>query len=190
MSNENNTTAVAQAWEALTVDGKGTVTITIGRDSDKAKFKAKTVEIDLSKLPADSLAFALHYGLKQYIADGTAGSADQTGFDVGVDMRVKKLAEADFRRAAGERGPRADTPQSLAVKLATEALRKQLAAKGAKADAKAITEAAKKAVEANPAWIKRAEKELAERAKLAETLDLGDILGDLIGLVPDEAEAE
>ncbi len=182
-------TDTVQIWETLTVNGSGVVEITIGRDSEKAKFQPKKVTIDLSKLPADALAFALHYGLKQYIADGTAGSADQTGFNVGVDQRVKKLEEADFRRSAGERAAKADTPEGLALKNAIAALRKRLSEAGQKADAKAIKEAAEKAVAANPKWIKQATKELAERAKLLEDDDFADILGDIVGLTEGESEA-
>lgn len=190
MTNETNNASSAQAWDAITARASGVVQITIGRDSDKAKFKSKLVQIDLSTLPDDAIAFALHYGLKQYIADGTAGSADQGGFDVGVEQRVKKLKEADFRRASGERGPKQDTPESLALKNATAALRKRLAAAGQKADASAIKAAAQKAVEANPKWVADAKKELAERAKLIDSLDLGDILGDLLGMTDNEEEAE
>lgn len=188
MTNETNNT-VANAWDIIEgISASGSLTLTIGRDSDKAKFKARTVTIDLHTLPNESLAFALHYGLKQYIADGTAGSADQGGFDVGVDQRVKKLKEADFRRASGERGPKQDTPESLALKNATAALRKRLAAAGQKADASAIKAAAQKAVEANPKWVADAKKELAERAKLIDSLDLGDILGDLLGMTEGDAD--
>lgn len=187
MTNENTT----QVWDSIKAEASGTVQLTIGRTSDKAKFAAQNVTLDLATLPAEALAFALHYGLKQYIADGTAGSADQAGFNLGVEQRVKKLKEADFRRQGGERGPRADTPESLALKNAIAALRKRLAAAGQKADAAAIKAAAQKAVEANPKWIADAKKELAERAKLIDSLDLGDILSDLIGVrESDDGEAE
>lgn len=182
----NNETA--QVWDAITADAKGTVELQIGRTGEKAKFQGRIVKIDLTTLPAESVAFALHYGLKQYIADGTAGSEDQAGYDLGIDLRLKKLAEADFRRAAGERGPRADTPESRAKKLAAKAIRDKLAAAGQKAEPAKINEAATKMVEAQPVWLERARKQLADEAKLANDADLGDILGDILGLADVDAD--
>lgn len=169
--------------------GEGVLVLQIGRTGEKAKFQGREVKIDLAKLPAASIAFALQYGLKQYIADGTAGSEDQNGYDVGLQQRLDKLAEGDFSRKAGERGPRADTPEGRAKKLAVQAIRAKLQAAGQKADAAKINEAAAKMVEAQPVWLERAKKALAEEAKLAESADMGDILADLAGLVGDEAEA-
>lgn len=154
----------------------------IGRTGEKAKFQGRIVEIDLAKLPAASLMFALQYGLKQYIADGTAGSEDQTGYDVGIEQRLAKLAEGDFSRKAGERGPRADTPEGRAKKLAVAAIRAKLQAAGQKADMAKINEAAAKMIEAQPVWLERARKALAEEAKLADSADMGDILADLAGI--------
>lgn len=162
------------------------VQLAIGRTGEKAKFQGRVIELDLTKLPREAIAFALQYGLKQYIADGTAGSEDQAGYDLGIKQRLEKLASGDFSRAAGERGPRADTPEGRAKKMAVTAIRAKLAAAGQKADAAKINEAAAKMVEAQPVWLERAKKALAEEAKLAESADMGDILADLAGLVDDE----
>lgn len=174
------TNETQQIWETIKANAEGEVVLSIGRTGEKAKFQGRDVTLDLSKLPADSIAFALIYGLKQYLADGTAGSEDQTGYDVGLDQRIKKLQEADFTRKAGSTGPRATTPEGLAKKLAADAIRLKLANAGAKADAKAINEAAAKMVEAQPVWLERAKKELAETAKMSAGLD--DIMADLMGL--------
>lgn len=158
------------------------IALNIGRTGEKAKFQGRQVNIDLATLPAASIEFALAYGLKQYIADGTAGSEDQAGYDLGIDQRLKKLAEADFARSAGERDAKADTAEGLALRMVKEAIRAQLKLKGMKADADKITAAAKAKVAAEPKWLKQAEKELAARAALAEATDADDLLGDLLGL--------
>lgn len=159
--------------------------IQIGRTGEKAKFQGKEVEIDLRTLPAASVWFALQYGLKQYIADGTAGSEDQTGYDVGIAQRLAKLAEGDFTRKTGEREAKADTPEGRAKKMAVAAIKAKLKAAGQKADAAKINEAAAKMVDQQPQWLERARKALAEEAKLAESADIGDILGDIAGMLGD-----
>lgn len=166
-------------WQA-----KPELSLQIGRTGEKAKFQGRLVNIDLRTLPAASIAFALEYGLKQYLADGTAGSEDQTGYDVGLDQRIAKLKEGDFSRKAGTSGPRQTTPEGLAKKLAADAIRLKLSAAGHKADAKAINEAAAKMVEAQPVWLERAKKELAETAKMSAGLD--DIMADIMGLTDGE----
>lgn len=162
----------------------------IGRTGEKAKYQGREVTIDLTKLPVASIAFALQYGLKQYIADGTAGSEDQAGYDLGIDQRLAKLAEGDFTRTKGEAKQRTDTPEGRAKKLAVQAIKAKLAQAGQKADAAKINEAAAKMIEAQPVWLERAKKALADEAKLADSADIGDILGDLVGLTDgDEAKA-
>lgn len=161
------------------------VNLQIGRTGEKAKFQGQQVTIDLAGLPHASVIFALQYGLKQYIADGTAGSEDQAGYDLGIRLRLEKLAEGDFSRKAGERGPRADTAEGRAKKMAIAAIRAKLVAAGQKAEAKAIAEAAGKMVEAQPVWLERAKKALAEEAKLADATDIGDVLEGLLGLTED-----
>jgi hypothetical protein len=165
-----------------------TVALQIGRTGEKAKFQGREVTIDLAKLPLESVAFALAYGLKQYIADGTAGSEDQKGYDLGIDQRLKKLAEADFARAAGEaKGPRTDTPEGRARKLAADAIRKHLKANNLTADAKAINEAAAKKAEAEPKWLKLAKSQLAAEQALQDDL-LADGEDDIMaGLVANAA---
>lgn len=167
------------------VKGAGYVTelvLQIGRTGEKAKFQGREVKLDLAKLPAASLSFALAYGLKQYIADGTAGSEDQNGYDLGLQQRLDKLAEGDFTRKATASGPKSDTPEGRAKKLAVAAIRAKLQAAGQKADAAKINEAASKMVEAQPIWLERARKALAEEAKLADAADIGDIMEGLLGL--------
>lgn len=175
---EKNGVRIGADWSA-----EPTMVLQIGRTGEKAKYQGRLVTIDLSALPTESVRFALEYGLKQYIADGTAGSEDQTGYDVGIDQRLRKLAEGDFTRASAERGPKADTAEGRAKKLAVAAIRSKLEAAGQKADAKAINEAAGKMVAAQPVWLERARKALAEEAKMAAATDIDDILADMLGLV-------
>lgn len=181
------------AAEAATVGFKevtfteSMVRLQIGRTGEKAKFQGRMVEIDLAKLPVESIAFALQYGLKQYIADGTAGSEDQAGYDLGIDQRIRKLAEADFKRATGERAPKADTPERRAFKMATDAIKAKLKAAGQDATADKVKAAAAKMVESQPQWLAKAKAAIEAERKLAEEMDLGDVgLDDLLGLT-DEA---
>lgn len=168
--------------------------MTIGSTGKRARFEPKLVQLDMAALPKESIEFALAYGLKQYIADGAAGSEDQAGFNLGVEQRVRKLLEADFARAKGETSNRPDTAEVRAKKLAAQAIRTKLQANGAKADAKAINEAAGKMVAADPKWITAAKKQLADEAKLraeeAEADGMDDIMADLLGLNGGEAEGE
>lgn len=193
MTQETNTpafTAVELNGKRIGVDwsAEQELVIQIGRTGEKAKFQGKLVKIDLTALPVESIRFALEYGLKQYIADGTAGSEDQTGYNVGIDQRLAKLAEGDFSRKTGEREAKGDSPEGRAKKMAVAAIKAKLAASGAKADAKAINEAAAKMVEAQPVWLEKAKKALAEEAKMAEAADVGDILNDLLGLTEPTAD--
>lgn len=186
---QENETAPAHASVILNGVPTGVLSLKIGRTGEKAKYQGQVVEIDLAKLPAESIAFALVYGFKQYIADGTAGSEDQAGYDLGIRLRLQKLAEGDFTRAAGERGPKVETAEGLARKNAAAAIRAHLTAKGVKAEAKVINEAAAKQVESNPKWLKEAQASIEASRKLAETLDLGDLFADLTG-AGGEAETE
>ncbi len=169
--------------------------MTIGSTGKRARFEPKTVQLDLAAMPKESIEFALAYGLKQYIADGAAGSEDQAGFNLGVDQRVRKLLEADFSRTRGEGQAKPDSEEVRARKLAAMAIREKLKAAGAKADAKAINEAAAKMVAADPKWTKAAAKQLADEARLreaeAEADDgLGDIMAGLLADAGGNAEEE
>lgn len=148
--------------------------MTIGSTGKRARFEPKTVQLDMAALPKESVEFALAYGLKQYIADGAAGSEDQAGFNLGVDQRVRKLLEADFARTKGEGQAKPDTEEGRAKKLASMAIREKLKQAGAKADPKAVSEAAAKMVAADPKWKKAAAKQLAEEAKLRAEAAEGD----------------
>lgn len=193
MTNENNAAetvaeTITPAFREVTFT-ESRLTLQIGRTGDKAKFQGREVMIDLATLPAASVMFALTYGLKQYIADGTAGSEDQAGYDLGIDQRLRKLAEGDFSRKTGEgRGPRTDTPEGRAIKLAKVAIKAKLEAAGAKAEAAKITEAAKKMVDAQPVWLERAKKQLADEAKLADGADFEDLIDGLLGLTDGDDE--
>ena len=178
MTNENTTPIVASATFAEPV-----LSLQIGRTGEKAKFQGRLVSLDLASLPIASIAFALTYGLKQYIADGTAGSEDQSGYDLGVDLRIQKLMAGDFTRASGERASKPDSVESRAKKMATQAIRDKLAATGQKADKAKIAEAASKMVANQPIWMDKARKALADEAKAIEGIDLGDFMDDLLGLV-------
>lgn len=159
----------------------------IGSTGKRARFQPKEVTLDMAALPKESLEFILAYGVRQYLADGAAGSEDQAGFNLGIEQRIRKLLEADFSRSRGEAQAKPDSEEVRARKLAAMAIREKLKAAGAKADAKAINEAAAKMVAADPKWVKAAAKQLADEAKLREAeAEADDGLGDIMaGLLAD-----
>lgn len=153
--------------------------ITVGGKTARSKFEPRAVTVDWENLPADSRAFITLYGLKQYLADGTAGAESQDDFNAGIDSRLAKLASGDLSRKTGERDAKADTPEGLALKLAKAGVRAKLKEAGKTADADTITAAAKVWVEKNPEWLKEATAQLARGKKLAEASDPAALLADL-----------
>jgi hypothetical protein len=180
----------------------GSFEATIGKVTEKSKpfpngdqREAFEVSINLASLPVTSLGFALAYGLKQYISDGAAGSEDLAGFKLGIQQRIDKLLSGDFTREASAGGFKADTPESLAIKLAAGVLRAKAKAAGIKADPKALAEAAKKLAAANPKYLAQATAEIAAKAELLAGAgdDGDDFLQGLLGVTgegTDEQEEE
>lgn len=120
----------------------GTMTITIGGTTKRSTNGQHTISVDWENLPDESRAFIVNYGLKQYLADGAAGAADNAALVEGVDARVKKLLVADFSRTRGEGAAKPDTEERIAIKLAKEMLRAVAKAKGATLDKDKLAEAA------------------------------------------------
>lgn len=143
------------------------------------------IEFDLQSLPAESLTFALQYGIMQYIADGAAGAEDAAGYKLGIEQRIQKLKDADFTRAKGE--AKVDTETGRARKLAAAALREKVKAAGKKADTAKINEAAAALVENQPRWLEIARKQLEEEARARENAEMDF---DLESLIADEEESE
>lgn len=155
------------------------IQLTIGGNTKRSRTGQHPVEVDFDALPEESRAFIIAYGLKQYLADGMAGATTEAEAKAGVDERLRKLAEADFRRTRGEAGP-TDDEATLAKQIAREEIRTALKAKGVKLPKERVGELVDKLFERDETRLrKEAAKRIAERRKAAEGLDLEDILGEI-----------
>jgi predicted lipid-binding transport protein (Tim44 family) len=158
--------------------------LSIGGKTARSKYEPKAVAVDWENLPDASRQFVLLYGLKQYLADGTAGAESQDDFNAGIDGRLAKLVSGDLSRKTGERDAKADSPEGRAFKLAKEAIRARIT-NARKADPKADINATKEAIDAaakawvekDPKWLKEATRQL-EEAKAAAS-DADTLLADL-----------
>ncbi len=172
------------------------IVLTIGGNTKRSRFTHEA-KVDWEKLPEESRAFIIRYGVKQYLADGTAGAETEAEFKAGVDSRVAKLLAADFTRAKGEGNAKPDTPEGRALKLAKAFLREQIKTANAKAlaaDAKAeplkpapevIEASAKKMLAANGKWLAEAKAQIErEKALAGEETGEEDIMA-LLGIEPE-----
>lgn len=75
-----------------------------------------------ANLPAESQAFLIRYGIRQYLSDGAASAKDNASFESGIDGRIENLANADFSRNAGEGPAPTNDPEKLADTLARQEL--------------------------------------------------------------------
>lgn len=160
----------------------GTLNITVGGTTKRSNNGQHAVAIDWDNLPAESRAFIVTYGLKQYLADGAAGAANNDELVAGVNARVEKLAKADFTRTRGDGPAKPDTEERIALRMAKEVIRAALKAKNAEAD-KDKVEAMAKAFLAgeNPKAkdiLKEAKRQMEAKAKVADNA-AEDILAGL-----------
>ena len=163
------------------------INLTIGGTTKRSNNGQTTVEIDWENLPGDSRDFIVTYGLKQYLADGAAGAASHDELVQGVAERVRKLQEADFRRASGE--PKADSAMTLALRQARAVL-KAKAGDAFKSLPKEKVDAAVKAmVERDPAFLKEAQAEIARRAKAVDAFTGDDLIQNLLADMAGQVEA-
>lgn len=160
----------------------GTLNVTVGGKTKRSNNGQHTVAIDWDNLPAESRAFVITYGLKQYLADGAAGATSPADLIAGVDARVTKLATADFTRTRGDGPAKPDTEERIALRLAKEVIRAALKVKEATVEKEKLDEMAKAFLAGeNPKAkeiLAEAARQMKAKAKVGET-PADDILADL-----------
>lgn len=169
------------------------IKLTIGGKTKRSANGQYDVELDWENLPSESRDFVIHYGLKQYLADGAAGATSRDEMVAGVDERVRKLREADFTRRTGEAKP--DSETTRAIKLAKAAIRAAAKAKGVNPPSgDKMAEMAARLVESNPQYRKDAAKQLEAERKAAEAFagddTMQDLLAELAGAVDTSNNAD
>ena len=102
------------------------------------------------------------------------GSFDQDSLQSDFSAYAK---EYDFGVRTGG-GPRSDPVTKKAMDIARTKLHERMKQKGIKAEASAVTEAAKKLIAKNPEIMELARR-LVEEEKAAAALDLDDIVSDI-----------
>lgn len=147
-------------------------TLTIGGQTKRSTLGQHTVELDWDAMPEASKDFVTRYGLKQYIADGMAGAADEAAAKAGVETRVAKLLSGDLTRTKGEAKDAPDSIGSRAMKLASATIRAAMKAKGLKADKDAVKAAATQLVASQPKWTEDAKAQLETEAGMSAGVDL------------------
>lgn len=161
-------------YAAITQPGSG-FTLTIGGTTKKSRFTPVPVTINWADLPDEAKAFAIQYGVKQYLADGGAGAKDQAEFAEGVQERLAKLESGDFSRAKGERQA-SDSVEVVAKQVARERIDAVLKAKGVKPDKEQKAKLVEQYLEKYADQCKEeAERRIASR-KVEIDLDLEDLL--------------
>lgn len=159
------------------------ITLQIGGNTKRSKFQPKEVSIDWAKLPEASQDFLIRYGLKQYLADGTAGEETQAAFEAQIEARMERLAKADFTRTRGEASVKTDTEALRATKLVRDDIRKRIKAaglEGVSKDKVAELVAAIMGDETKSAPFRQeAKRQLESEAKLAQATP-DDLLKDLL----------
>lgn len=141
---------------------------------------------ELSAGEASALNQTYHENLRNNFAKRVKEAVENGGFDQdALQTEFDKYAQ-DYQfgvRSGGGGAPR-DPVMAEAINIAKGKIREALKKKGQKADAAAITEAAKKLVAKNPAIMDLARERVAQ-AQAAATADLDDILSD----IPEKAAA-
>lgn len=163
--------------------------LVIGGQTKRSTNGTHPVNVDWNKLPDNAQDFIVKYGLKQYLSDAMAGASSESDAKAKIEARLAKLVSGDLSRTKGEGSDKPDTEQGRALKLAREAIRNMLKAKNKTATKEQVAEAAKKLIEAKPAYLAEAKKQLAAEAKSKEALaadDEADILADLMTDEPAE----
>jgi len=164
------------------------VVLTIGGESKKSKWAKREVSVDWDKLPAASQDFVKRYGLKQYIADGMAGATTQAEANEGIDDRLRKLKEADFKRSVGDRGPTNDPnvlARQMAMTVVKDTFKEKNIALPEKSKLQSIADAYFTKNEKD--LVKEATRQIENRKKLAQAAAeaAGDDIMAALGLDPE-----
>lgn len=166
-----------------------TIQLTIGGKSKRSRLGQHSVAIEWDKLPDASQLFVINYGLRQYLADATAGAGTEADAKAGIESRVRKLQDADFSRTRGEAADKPDTVEGRFLKLARADIRERLKAANQTVEKEKIADAAKALLakkDEHPLAKKlfaEAKRQIDAEAKAKDTLaaeDGADILADLL----------
>lgn len=160
------------------------VQLIIGGKTKRSRW-TKEVVVGFDDLPEASREFIIRYGLKQYIADGTASAETEAQFVGGIETRIAKLKAADFTRTRGETKAKPDTETSRATALVRAEIKKRLAAANLTADKDKIAEAVKAVMDSETArepFMAEAKRQLAQEAKMSAPDDvMAGLLAELVG---------
>lgn len=148
--------------------------MTIGGKTARSKFTPKTVMVDWDNLPEVSKQFAIQYGLKQYLADGAAGSESQADFESGIDARLDNLTSGEFKRTREGAGP-TDSVEVLARRLASDEVTAALKTAGKKLEKEAKAAVVDAHLGKNADRLKKAAKaQIDARKAAADAVDLSE----------------
>ena len=169
-----------------------TFALTIGGATKRSKAGSYDVNVDFDGLPAASQQFLIAYGIKQYLADGAAGTTTNEDLKAGVDERLTKMKEGTVKtRTSSGKGP-SDNVDVVAKQLATRLIRDKAKAKGVTLTKEKLAELVEKLLNLQGEDFKRqaAEEIEARKARAAEVAEMADddAFADLFGT--DEAEAD
>lgn len=156
------------------------IELTIGGNTARSKTGQHPVKVNWDALPEASQDFIVSYGLKQYLADGTAGAGTPEEALAGINTRMAKLASGDLSRSRGEGPGKVDTVESRALKLARDAIKAKLKEANQTADKELIAEAAKEFIKTDPSFMKEAKKQLDQEAASKTSLQGSDALASIM----------
>lgn len=144
------------------------IEIQVGSNGKRNKIGLIPVSLDWDVLSDETKMVVIKHGLKQYLADASAGVTDRKVAEERIMAKRAKLLSGDFTRTRGEGVSKPDTTESRALKLARDFIREQLKALNAKAEKEQIAEAAKELVESEPQYLAEAKKQLEAEAKMKD----------------------
>lgn len=142
---------------------------------------------ELSAGEASALNQTYHENLRNNFAKRVKDAIEKGSYNQDELQTEFDVYAHDYQfgvRTGGGGGAPRDPVMAEAINIAKGKIREALKKKGQKADAAAITEAAKKLVSKNPAIMDLARERVAQ-AQAAATADLDDILSD----IPEKAAA-
>lgn len=167
------------------------IQLTIGGNTKRSKLGQHAVEINWDELNADVQDFVKRYGLKQYIADGMAGTVNVQDAAAGVAERVRKLVEGDMGRTRTEGSAKADSVEVRALKLARAKVRDTAKVRKVKLEKEQVEAAAKAWFERDPTmFLELAQKELEAEAATRDALEDSEDIFAILGIDQGDDEVE
>jgi hypothetical protein len=161
------------------------VALTIGGETKRSNKGKHDVAIDWQALPEQSQDFIIRYGLKQYLADSMASSANEAEAKVAIEERLKKLVSGDLTRTRTASGDKPDTVELRALKNVKALIRSMAKTAGKEVTKEQVESAAKLylAGEKGKPFYAEAKRQLEAEAALAQGVaddEQADLLADLL----------